>query len=122
TWARCAKIDSDCGQEERNGGGVMNRTAAPASLKEETLKKLLVFQRNELTEYHIYSRLAAKVKDEENRRVLDEIAKDELAHHDFYRQLTGKNINPDRWKVFLFYWAARIFGLTFTLKLMEKGE
>lgn len=105
----------------------MNRTPGPSQtsrtrVHEETRKKLLVFQRNELTEYYIYSLLAAKVKDEENRKLLKEIAGDELAHHDFYRGLTQKNLNPQRWKVFLFYWTARIFGLTFTLKLMEKGE
>ena len=39
-------------------------------------------------------------------------------HHDFYRD-SPKNLNPQRWKVFL-YWTARI-RLTFT-QLMEKGE
>ncbi|NLY89687.1 MAG: rubrerythrin family protein [Firmicutes bacterium] len=100
----------------------MNRTPATVPLREETCKKLLVFQRNELTEYHIYSLLAVKAKNEANRKLLKEIAGDELAHHDFYRELTKKDLNPQWWKVFVFYWAARIFGLTFTLKLMEKGE
>jgi VIT1/CCC1 family predicted Fe2+/Mn2+ transporter len=100
----------------------MNRTPANAPIREEIRKKLLVFQRNELTEYYIYSLLAAKAKNEENRKLLKEIAGDELAHHDFYRGLTQESLNPQRWRVFLFYWAARIFGLTFMLKLMEMGE
>lgn len=100
----------------------MNRTPTSTPLGEEILKKLLVFQRNEITEYHIYSLLAAKVKDGENRRVLKKIAGEELAHYEFYRKFTQKSIKPQRWKIFLFYWMARIFGLTFTLKLMETGE
>ena len=100
----------------------MDRMHTPVPVSEETLKKLLIFQRTEITEYHIYSLLAAKVKDEENRRVLERIDREELAHSEFYRRYTQKNIKPQRRKVFFYYWAARIFGLTFTLKLMEKGE
>jgi len=62
------------------------------------------------------------VKDQGNRNLLQRIAKDELAHHDFYRSCTQQEVQPDRWRIFFFTWVARIFGLTFGLKLMENGE
>lgn len=100
----------------------MNHTHAPIPIREETRKRLLVFQRNELTEYYIYTLLASRIKDKDNKKLLQQIAGDELAHHDFYREYTQKSVNPQRWKVFLFYWIAGIFGLTFSLKLMENSE
>jgi vacuolar iron transporter family protein len=41
-------------------------------------EKLLGFQKNEITEHHIYSKLAEKVKSPVNRRILEDIADDEL--------------------------------------------
>ena len=40
-------------------------------------KQLLEYQRNEITEYHIYRRLARIQKFHENRRILERIAEDE---------------------------------------------
>ena len=31
-------------------------------------------------------------------------------------------MKPRRWQIFKYYWIARLFGLTFGLKLMERGE
>lgn len=39
-------------------------------------KLLLIYQRNEITEYEIYKRLARKIKDENNRQVLERIARE----------------------------------------------
>lgn len=92
------------------------------TIRQDTLKRLISFQRNELTEYHIYNRLSQQSKGENNKKILEQIATDELRHHHFYQEYTQRDVNPNRWKIFKFYWSARIFGLTFSLKLMEKGE
>jgi len=92
------------------------------NLNHDMLNKILRVQKSEITEYHIYSDLAASTKDENNRRVLQEIAKDELRHYHFWQQQTGQEVLPDRWKVFKYKWIARLLGLTFGIKLMEKGE
>jgi len=92
--------------------------ALPATL----VKRILVFQKSEITEYRIYSKLAAAVKDRANSRVLERIAADELRHYDFWRAQTGREVRPCFWKVFLFFWMARILGITFAIKLMERGE
>ncbi len=57
-----------------------------------------------------------------NQQILPQIAAEELRHYQLYRKYTQKEVKPNRWRIFLFTWLARIFGLTFGLKLMEKGE
>ncbi|HHT49835.1 MAG TPA: rubrerythrin family protein [Firmicutes bacterium] len=92
------------------------------ALQKELLAKLIVFQKNELTEYHIYKRLAKLVANPHNQQILSEIAAEELCHYNIYRKYTQREVQPNRWQIFLFTSLARIFGLTFGLKLMEKGE
>lgn len=77
---------------------------------------------NELTESAIYSRLAALQKDEENRRILELIAHDEAAHARLIGEILGEEGAVDRFAVMRVVSNARVFGLTFALKLMEKGE
>ncbi|MGV8136277.1 MAG: VIT1/CCC1 family protein [Mangrovibacterium sp.] len=92
------------------------------SLSPETRRQLIIAQRNELTEHHIYARLAKSTKDTANSAVLNKIAADELNHYHIWKSYTGRDVNPDHWHIRKFYWISRIFGLTFGVKLMEKGE
>ena len=55
------------------------------NITETMRKKLLGFQRNEITEHHIYGKLAEKVKSPENRKILKNIADDELRHYRKWR-------------------------------------
>ncbi|MFW5684381.1 MAG: VIT1/CCC1 transporter family protein [Spirochaetota bacterium] len=87
-----------------------------------TRAHVLTAQRNEITEYHIYSRLAKRVRDEHNARVLEEIGNDERAHAEFWQSYTETDVKPNRLKLWFYIAIARLFGLTFGLKLMEKGE
>lgn len=90
---------------------------------DETLRPLLEsFQRIELTEYHIYKRLAKSIKDPENSRILDQIAEDELRHAEDWKKFTQRDIKPNMWDVWKYYLISRIFGFTFGIKLMERGE
>ncbi len=88
----------------------------------EMKKHLESFQENEITEHIIYARLSRVEKDVTNRQVLERISADEYRHYHFWKGLTGKEVKPNRWKIFTFYWISRILGITFGLKLMEKGE
>jgi len=92
------------------------------SLDQETKEKLLIYQRNEITEYHIYRRLASAIKSAENRQVLEKIAGEELRHSREWRAYTQQDVKPDQLKIWGYYLISRIFGLTFGIKLMEKGE
>lgn len=92
------------------------------SLDKETREVLLVAQRVEITEHHIYERLARAVRDSSNREVLRRIADDELAHHNFWQKLTGRQVRPSGFKIFRFFWISKLLGLTFGIKLLERGE
>lgn len=91
-------------------------------LSPEVRQQLIHAQREEITEYHIYTRLAEQTKDPENKKVLNQIAADELKHYKMWAARTNKEVSPNFWEVRKYYWISKIFGLTFGLKLMEKGE
>lgn len=82
----------------------------------------LHFQKNELTESIIYIKLAAIEKNAENREILLKIADEEIAHYHILKKFSGEDVKPDKFRMFRYYWLARVLGLTFALKLMESGE
>jgi VIT1/CCC1 family predicted Fe2+/Mn2+ transporter len=91
-------------------------------LDETIRQRLMTFQRAELTEHHIYRRLAKYVRPAENQQVLEQIAQDELRHYHGWKEYTGQEVKPDRLKMWFYYWISRILGFTFGVKLMERGE
>lgn len=88
----------------------------------EEKKQFLKFQINEITEYHIYKNLALLQKKAHNRKILAELSQEEWGHYQILKKFTGKMPSPKRGKVWFYTWIARLFGLTFSIKLMEKGE
>ncbi len=83
---------------------------------------LLAYQRDELTEHHIYIRLAQAIQEPQNRAVLERIAADELRHSRYWGGITGKEVRPDWLKIWFYTLVGRILGITFAIKLMERGE
>lgn len=79
-------------------------------------------QRDEITEYEIYTYLARREKNPERARLLQKIAMDEYRHYNFWRGITGKDMKPSAIKKFFYLLLAGVFPLSFVLKLMEKGE
>lgn len=84
--------------------------------------QLLQYQKNEISEYHIYTKLARLLPESENRTILEQIAADERRHAQIWQTHTQQEIAPDWLKVWFYYLISRIFGLTFGVKLMERGE
>lgn len=90
---------------------------------EKAKKKIyLAQQQAEITEYHVYNRLSEFSKDEENKKTLQKIADDEMRHYHIWKNITNEDPKPKMWKANYYVWLARIFGLSFALKLMESGE
>jgi VIT1/CCC1 family predicted Fe2+/Mn2+ transporter len=85
-------------------------------------QKLLTFQKLEITEHHIYQNLAKSAKTPENRQVLASIARDELRHYQDWKQYTDQEARPDRFAIWKYTLIGRVLGLTFGIKLMERGE
>ena len=91
-------------------------------LNDAVRNKVLVFQKNEITEYFIYRKLAGRIKDPQNKKILNGISAEELKHCNIWKGYTGKEVKPDRFRVWLYTFISMIFGITFGIKLMEKGE
>lgn len=79
------------------------------------------FQRNEITEYFVYQKLAAMTEGK-NRETLLSIADDEKRHHQAWKKYTGLDVPPSQPLIKLYTRLAIVFGLTFAIRLMEKGE
>ena len=89
---------------------------------ESIRKQVLGFQQTEITEYHIYKRLAKKINSSENARIIEQIAEDELRHYNGWKKYTNQDIQPRWLSVWFYYLISVIFGFTFGIKLMERGE
>lgn len=91
-------------------------------LDEKVKRTILTAQRNEITEHLVYDKLSKSTKDPHNRNILRRISSDELRHYNFWKQYTHEDVKPNSLKVWIYFLASRIFGITFGLKLMERGE
>lgn len=90
---------------------------------DESLKQRLVaIQEDEITEHHVYKSLARREKDSHNRQTLERIAEEERRHYEFWAERTGERPPPRTLTVWKYRFFACLFGLTFAIKLMERGE
>lgn len=90
--------------------------------KKDHFGKLLAFQKSEITEHIIYDKLARLVREEANKKIFRKISQAELEHYQIWKKRTAQDVNPDRLRIWWFVFIARLLGVTFTVKLMERGE
>jgi VIT1/CCC1 family predicted Fe2+/Mn2+ transporter len=95
---------------------------AASGIDAALMKKIVAFQRDEITAHILYGKLAKVIKDEKNSKILADMSLGEKGHYTFWKTLSGHDEAPHRGIVFFYYWCARILGLTFALKLLERGE
>jgi len=86
----------------------------------ESIKKILQYQKNEITEHILYAALAKRSA--KNYDVLKKISDDELRHYNFFKKITEQDIKPSWVKIYFYRFISRIFGFTFTIKMMDNGE
>jgi len=79
-------------------------------------------QQDELVGAEVYGRLAKLVKDPHNAKVLKQIAEDEKHHANIFKKYTGAVLKVSKLRVLFYVLISRIFGLTFGVKLQERGE
>ena len=91
-------------------------------LKPKIKLQIQAYQRVEITEHHIYKRLAKRVKSPENAKILEQIAEDELRHYNGWKKYSEQEVQPDWFKMWFYYLVSILFGFTFGVKLMEMGE
>ncbi|NOQ25016.1 MAG: rubrerythrin family protein [Bacteroidales bacterium] len=91
-------------------------------LDSDQIKLIKQFQKNEITEYYIYSRLSRSIKSKKNAKILQDIGDDEMRHYLFWKKFSNADVRPNKLRIFKYFWIAKLFGITFGIKLMEKGE
>lgn len=91
-------------------------------ISQPALSIIKKMQQNELTESYIYEAIAKFAKGASNKETLLRLAQEEKAHYEIWKKYTGIEMKPQKRKVLKFKLLARIFGFTFAVKLMEKGE
>lgn len=97
-------------------------TTANVEMTAEQRATLIAMQRNEATEAMVYAHLAAIEKHEGNAAILQRIAGDEARHGAILEDMLGFSVPPQKWRAALYILVARLFGLSFGLRLMERGE
>ena len=91
-------------------------------MDEERRARLLKLQRMEATEAEVYRRLARMQKEEVNKSILEGISLEEERHEAVIAGMTGEKVLPDMRKVRRQIMLARLFGFTFSVKMMESTE
>ncbi|HLC89460.1 MAG TPA: VIT1/CCC1 transporter family protein [Patescibacteria group bacterium] len=91
-------------------------------IDEKTKNLILKAQKNEITEHLVYEKLAKITKNKKNSEIFHQIAHDELNHYQFWQKYSNRQIKPHWFKVKWYFLVAKIFGLTFGVRLMEQGE
>lgn len=85
--------------------------------------KLIRLQQDEANGTLLYRELARVEKNPKMVTVLERLARDEHEHWHILQDVTqNTSIRPDRWKVKWQVWFARLLGITFTLKWLERDE
>ena len=85
-------------------------------------ERLLHLQRMEATEAEVYRRLAKMQEDPVNQSILEGIALEEERHEAVIAKMTGEEVKADRAKVTRQIVLAKLFGFTFSVKMMEATE
>ncbi|WP_035587864.1 VIT1/CCC1 transporter family protein [Hippea jasoniae] len=81
------------------------------------------FQKDEINGYTIYLKLSGlKGVSTKNAEILRQIAEDEKKHYEILKKYTKKEIKPNSLVVFFYVLMAYIFGIVFSIKMMEAGE
>lgn len=91
-------------------------------LDKKTKNIILRAQKNEITEHFIYEKLSQSIKDPHNKKILKNISEDELRHYHFWKKYTDQDVTPDTPKMWKYYTISKLLGITFGIKLMERGE
>jgi vacuolar iron transporter family protein len=92
-------------------------------VSERKRKKLVrQAQQAEINEHAIYLELAEMARGTPNEERLKDLAEDELRHYRVWQTQTGVELEPRPFSKWWYLTLARVLGLTFSLRLMERRE
>jgi len=91
-------------------------------LNQNEINELKKAQQDELVGQEVYGRLSRIVKDPHNAKLLAKISEEEKEHAKIFKKYTQAELKVNKFRVFFYLFVSRVFGLTFGIKLQEKGE
>lgn len=94
----------------------------PGNISKGTRDVLLRLQRNDHTQRLIYLELAERTNNHDNAPTLEEIAESQQARERMWQQYTGQEVRPDRFRMRRYLILAKLLGLTFAVRLLERRE
>jgi len=70
----------------------------------------------------LYEFMAKKEKNEQNKKILIQMSKDEKKHAEVWKNFTKKDIKPNKLSILKFKFLTIVMGITFVIKTMQKKE
>ena len=70
----------------------------------------------------LYEFMAKKEKNEENKKILIQMSKDEKKHAEVWKNITKKDLKPSKLSILKFKFLTLVMGITFVIKTMQKKE
>ena len=70
----------------------------------------------------LYEFMAKKEKNEENKKLLMQMSKDEKKHAAVWKNITKKNLKPKKLSILKFKLLTIVMGITFVIKTMQRKE
>ena len=92
------------------------------NVKQLPRKQILNLQRSEITGHMVYTLLSRSTKDKNSKEILERISSDELLHYMRWKEYTGVDTEPYRFKVIFYNLLIKLLGHTFALKTMTRVE
>jgi len=85
-------------------------------------KRILKFQKDEITGKILCSEIASMMKNTNNKKVLLDISQAENLHYEQWKIFTGRDIEPNWLKIRSYKFLYLVLGETFVIKLLEQIE
>ena len=70
----------------------------------------------------LYAFMAKREKNEENKKLLEQMSKDEKMHAEVWKSMTNKNLKPNKLGILWSKFLTVVMGFTFVVKTMQKKE
>lgn len=79
-------------------------------------------QKDEISDHIIYTNMAKREKNEENKQLLKQMAEDELEHSLIWEKYTNQKVKPNQLRIAWMNFLSVLLGFTFVLKIVQKAE
>lgn len=97
-------------------------TDTEQKISPELLKQIKKSQLDEETGAIIYTYMASREKNAENKTILQEMSADEKNHAEVWQSYSGVSLRPRHLKIIWLKILTRVLGVTFVVKTLQKGE